>query len=66
MTFAFLPEVAAAAVALVAVRAGERLRIPFIDRKNDCKKEKQNAVAWSYDSRDGQNAWVPVTRPGAC
>lgn len=65
-TFAFLPEVAAAAVALVAARVGDRLRLPFIDRK-DCAKERQSAVVWSYETNSGgENLWVPVTRTGTC
>lgn len=68
MTFAFLPEVAATAVALVAARVGDKLRIPFFKR-NRCADAEQKAVVWAYDpSRNGANsdAWRPVIRHGEC
>ena len=69
MTLAFLPEIAAAAVALVAARAGDRLRTPFVDRK-PCPET--SAAAWSYEKQsevrhaEQQGAWFPVRRKHAC
>jgi hypothetical protein len=68
MTLAFLPEIAAAAVALFAARAGDKLRIPFSSRAR-CEEAQQKAVVWSYDpsrSNTTSDAWQPVVRPGSC
>jgi hypothetical protein len=68
MTFAFLPEIAAAAVALFAVRAGDKLRVPFFKRK-PCADAERKAVVWSYNptnNSNGLDAWRPVTRTGNC
>jgi hypothetical protein len=68
-TFAFLPEIAAAAVALFAAKAGDKLRVPFLKR-SDCADAERKAVAWSYEPTNGNNtrldAWRPVTRTGTC
>ena len=69
MAFAFLPEIAAAAVALFAAKAGDKLRIPFLKR-NPCADAERKAVVWSYTPANGDNkgidAWQPVTRTGTC
>ena len=67
MSLAILPEIAAAAVALVAARAGDHLRIPFL-RSNRCEEAEQKAVVWSYDPSHNNNsdAWRPVVRRGEC
>ena len=68
MTFAFLPEIAAAAVALFAARVGDKLRVPFFKR-NPCADAERKAVVWSYNpasNRNGVDAWQPVTRTGTC
>lgn len=66
MTLAFLPEIAAAAVALVAVRVGDKFRFPFSQRSR-CEEAQQNAVVWSYTpSNNGKDAWRPVVRHGSC
>jgi hypothetical protein len=68
MNFAFLPEIAAAAVALFAARAGDKLRVPFLKR-NPCADAARKAVVWSYNSKSSSNgldAWQPVTRTGNC
>jgi hypothetical protein len=67
MSFAILPEIAAAAVALVAARAGDRLRVPFL-RSNRCKGAEQKAVVWSYNPshNNSSDAWRPVVRHGQC
>ena len=63
---AFLPEIAAAAVALFAVRAGDKLRLPFAERSN-CEEAQQKAVVWSYDARGAAvNTLRPVVRDGSC
>jgi hypothetical protein len=70
MTLAFLPDIAAAAVVLLALRASNRLRTPFVDRK-PCPQT--SAAAWSYEQTQ-QNAgraemngnWFPVRRESAC
>jgi hypothetical protein len=63
----FLPEIAAAAVALFAARAGDRLRVPF-SRRNACEDAEESAVVWSYhpDRTAQSDAWRPVTRTGSC
>ena len=67
---AFLPEIAAGAVALFAASAGNSLRAPSLRRNrrsNECADAEQKAVAWSYDpSSDKQNPWRPVMRHGSC
>ena len=65
-TLAFLPEIAAAAVALFAAKAGDRLRVPF--KRNRCEDAEQKAVVWSYNPEPGtaKSAWRPVMRGGAC
>lgn len=68
MTFAFLPEIAATAVALVAVKAGDKLRVPFFQR-NRCEGAEQKAVVWSYNPTQNtakNDVWRPVVRHGAC
>ena len=67
MSFAVLPEIAAAAVALAAARAGDRLRVPFF-RSNRCEGAAQKAVVWSYDASRNPNSdpWRPVIRRGEC
>jgi hypothetical protein len=68
MSLAFLPEIAAAGVALVAARAGDRLRLPSLRRKR-CADAERKAVVWSYNrSRNNANsdAWRPVVRKGDC
>ena len=66
MTLALLPEIAAAAVALFAVRAGDKLRLPFSQRSR-CEEAEQKAVVWSYKpANGGQDAWRPVMRHGSC
>jgi hypothetical protein len=67
MSFAFLPEIAAAGVALVAARAGDRLRLPSLRRKR-CADAEQKAVVWSYSpsSNSNSDAWRPVVRHGKC
>jgi hypothetical protein len=69
MAFAFLPEVAAAAVALFAAKAGDKLRVPF-SKRNPCADAEQKAVVWSYNPTRGDNdvldTWRPVTRTGSC
>jgi hypothetical protein len=68
---AFLPEIAAAAVAFVAARVGDKLRAPFAKRK-DCEGAEKKAVVWSYQptgdgpNGSGQDAWRPVMRHGSC
>ncbi len=63
---AFLPEIAAAAVALFAAKASDKLRIPSLQR-NRCEDAQQKAVVWSYDpSSDKLDAWRPVVRHGSC
>lgn len=74
MTLAFLPDIAAAAIVLFALRASDRLRTPFVDRK-PCPQT--SAAAWSYEeSREEtlQNSiranqrgtWLPIRRESAC
>ena len=67
MSLAILPEIAAAAVALVAARAGDHLRIPFL-RSSRCEDAEQKAVVWSYNpsSNSNSDSWRPVTRTGSC
>jgi len=63
---AFLPEFAAAAVALFAVNAGDKLRNPF-DKRKRCEEAEQKAVVWSYQpSTSSKDAWRPVIRHGSC
>ncbi len=63
---AYLPEIAAAAVALVAVHGSDKLRVPFA-RRDNCELAKQKAVAWRYHATDnGQVTWHPITREGSC
>lgn len=77
MTLAFLPDIAAAAILLLALRASNRLRTPFIDRK-PCPQT--SAAAWSYEQTDERpqdagraemsgtmsGSWFPVRRESAC
>jgi hypothetical protein len=77
MTVAFLPDIAAAALVLLALRASNRLRTPFVDRK-PCPQT--SAAAWSYEqtpdkqqdaTRTEMNgtitgSWFPVRRESAC
>ena len=68
MSLAFLPEVAAAGVALAAARAGDWLRLPSL-RRNRCAGADKKAVVWSYhpsDNKDGSDPWHPVIRDGEC
>ena len=69
MNFAFLPEIAAAAVALFAAKAGDKLRIPSSLKRNPCADAERKAVVWSYNptnNSNGLDAWQPVTRTGNC
>jgi hypothetical protein len=69
MTFAFLPDIAAAAIVLLALRASDRLRTPFVDRK-PCPQT--SAAAWSYETQPNANraesrgTWFPVHRESPC
>ena len=73
MTLAFLPDVAAVALVLLALRASNRLRTPFVDRK-PCPQT--SAAAWSYEQTDEKQqdagraamsgTWFPVRRESAC
>lgn len=73
MTFAFLPDIAAAAIVLFALRASDRLRTPFVDRK-PCPQT--SAAAWSYEQNyekqqdagraEMSGTWFPVRRESAC
>ncbi len=68
MTLAFLPEIAAAAVALFAAKASDKLRNPFSSHAR-CEEAQQKAVVWSYDperSNTTSDAWRPVVRQGSC
>lgn len=69
MAFAILPEVAAAAVALFAAKAGDKLRVPF-SKRNPCADAEQKAVVWNYsptrDDNDESDTWRPVIRTGTC
>ncbi len=69
MTLAFLPDIAAAAIVLLALRASDSLRTPFVDRK-PCPQT--SAAAWSYEKpqpmsrAERRGTWLPIRRESAC
>ena len=75
MAFAFLPEIVAAGVALVATKAGDKLRAPTVDHR-PCAQAQTSNVVWSYeesstprqapDRAEQQGGWFPVRRDKTC
>lgn len=75
MTFAFLPEIAAVAVALAAAKAGDKLRAPTVDRR-PCAQAQTSNVVWSYEETatpqqapvhaEQRGGWFPVRRDKTC
>ena len=75
MTFAFLPELAAAVIGLAAVRVGDLIQSPSQNRER-CHEPRKKTVVWAYNPfRKGKRDvgselqmgdWTPVHRSGSC
>lgn len=75
MNFAFLPELAAAAIGLAAVRLGDRIQTPSHKREK-CREPRRKTLVWAYNpfraaqrethSEAQTGGWTPVHRTGGC
>lgn len=75
MNFAFLPELAAAAIGLAAVRLGDRIQSP-LQHSERCREPRKKTVVWAYrpfraarrepSSEVQAGGWAPVHRSGGC
>ncbi len=72
MTFAFLPELAAAVIGLAAVRVGDLIQSPSQNRER-CHESSKKTVVWAYNpfnaKQRGQTqaeSWTAVRRDRGC
>jgi hypothetical protein len=72
MNFAFLPEFAAAAIGLAAVRLGSRIQ-SLSQQRGRCREPHRKTVVWAYNpfnaKQRGQTqaeSWTAVRRDRGC